>query len=282
MKQAHRKNRPAAIFRTTSVQRSLSNSDIPLADRYQQDPYPLNHVGVKCYKLRWYEELYGWLVSVGLVTLKLMTISTFWTSVAVAIAYWVVYHSPLQPLIATCLTHRYPPTLFPLNLDPAILIFCSAGVGTLWGLTQTSSLELDRRFLVKRLIAGLGYGFAWLSWQWGTPDTLPQAIARLSAVMAVMITVNLGVRSQWVIETAVAMFGTSVMFYTLLTFKLWQPGDFLHLLPSYSPSQDLTFAATVPFFALSSVVLSFWVSINYFVVAPFVIKLGRAVPPRFY
>jgi serine/threonine protein kinase len=215
---------------------------------------------------------------ISLVIARIVLIGSLSGSLAAAIGFWITYWSPLTPHIAAFFAYQLASPHMPLVLLPAVVVFSIAGVGTTWGLTLTQQAELDHQLWKQRFMGGLGYGIAWILWQWATPGIpLEQAIARLTSIAALGVVISLGARHNLLTQAIVVVAGTYATFSNLVSFALWQPSFFLNLFPSaqMSPLNDATFWSAVNFFGLLGLVLSFWLGFSYYIGLPLLDRLGR-------
>jgi serine/threonine protein kinase len=202
------------------------------------------------------------------VILQAMAWSILFASIAAAIGFWLTYWSPLRTLISAFFAYQLASPNISLILQPALIVFGCAGLGTAWGLTQTPNAEFETMFWRQRFLAIVGYMIGWISWQWATPDTLPQAIARLTVFLALGLIFSLGFRSHLWLGAGVTALGSSSTFFLLMQAKLWQPGAFLYLFhSSFTPDQAMLWSVT-GFFGLMAVVFSFWLGVSYYLAEP--------------
>jgi hypothetical protein len=215
---------------------------------------------------------------ISLVIARIMLLGGISGSLAAAIGFWVTYWSPLTQHIAAFFAYQLASPYMPLVLLPALLVFGLAGLGTTWGLTLTQQVELDHQLWKQRFMGGLGYGIAWITWQWATPGIpLDQAIARLASVAALCMVISLGTRHNLLTQAIVVILGTYATFSHLVGSALWKPGFFLNLFPSAQGLilNEATFWSTVNFFGLLGLVLSFWLGFSYYIAVPLLERLGR-------
>jgi hypothetical protein len=222
----------------------------------------------------------GELAKTLLITLRMTAWGTVGGGLAAALGFWLTYWSPLTTYIDAFFAHQLPSPHVPLVLQPAMIVFGLAGLGTVWGLTQTQNAEIEQLFWTKRWQGMLGYTLGWLSWQLITSGiTIPQAIARLTAILSLGLLLSIGYQKNFLIGAGITGLGTPVIFSALIHSHLWQPNLFLNFFRSaaeFIPDEPNLWAA-VTFFALMGGSFGFWLGISYYVVDPVVSWVSRFI-----
>jgi len=189
------------------------------------------------------------------------------TSSGFVLAYW----SPVGAKVGGFVS-QYLPGLVPhsqIALGSEMLVFAAAGLGTALGLTAAGGFGQRRRYLVAALMGLVGYGLGWLVWL-AAPYTGVAGMAGLIAVAVALLTLGLGLPSYYLVHAVVAGAGTTTVFASLVSLKIFSAALF-HLYPQAS---WLELLVCIAFFGFVSVTLSFWLGVSYYLVVPFLRFLG--------
>jgi hypothetical protein len=215
-----------------------------------------------------------WGTNICIALLQVMVLGGIGACIGVSLGFWLVYWSPMAPWIGLCLTQPKFSLLFgaQVNLEPAILLFALAGVGTVLGLSQARTLEQRPGFWTPLGIAGAGYALAWLSWQPYSNQTTSHAMAMLSAIAAFFLILGLGLKEHPLLHAFVAVFVTSIAFASFVGSGWLSLNPFILLLPKASYSMvyfnATLFWASIRFFGLLGIVISLCLGISHHILLP--------------
>ena len=150
-----------------------------------------------------------------------------------------------------------------------VIVFVSAGLGTAWGLTTSGCFGQRRRFLVASLMGMSSYGLSWLAMKLNTTKHSGEGLLAVILVAVFLFTLSISFRSHHIVHAVVAAFGTAIMFAMLIVFGF--PTTVFQL-----AGQPLWSALSLPiaFFSLVSLLMSFWLSVSYYLIVPGLRCLG--------
>lgn len=156
-----------------------------------------------------------------------------------------------------------------IALEPPIILFGLAGVGTAIGLTFAGGFGQRRRFAVAGFISFLGYSLSWLILQ-AAPTSQPLTSLTGSIVVAVtFLTLGLGLPNYHLLHTIVTTSGTATVFMGLVALNLFPRDVLLNLFSVSTPASWSVLALSIAFFMVIGVSAAFWLGVSYYIFAPF-------------
>lgn len=189
-------------------------------------------------------------------------------AVGSAIGFWLAYYSPIAGSIHHLLSHTIPlgPSTL-VTIQPAILVFVLAGYGTVWGLMKNHRLAQLPRPWLPGTIASLGYGLAWLSWQWGSAsETTGHAFGRMGTIAALSLALEMGFGRYLLPRLLAAGIGTFLTLTAVIGSNIWKPATLLLLFPFpgevFRPTSLSPLWEGVIFQILVAAIASFWIQIS--------------------
>lgn len=202
------------------------------------------------------------------------------STITTAIGFWLIFASPLSLSIQQLFSPAVSRSLhLPFVLNPALLLFIFAGFGSIWGILQQADEEQSPHFWRATFLGGAGYALAWISWQWIERESTAQAVARMTAIAALVLAVELCSKRGFWVHTFVTAIGTSFTFATLIQLKLVQVEALYPLLfPTTTlPAQATTttaFACLI-FFGGLGAIACFWATVSQMLLPSFARLFGR-------
>ncbi|AFZ14256.1 serine/threonine protein kinase [Crinalium epipsammum PCC 9333] len=179
--------------------------------------------------------------------------------------------------ISNFLTQTLPANISPtsITVQPQIILFALAGLGTAVGLTVAGGFGQRRRFLEAALVGMIGYALAWSIWQALGVYEIRLSLMALITVAVTFLTLGLGLMSHHFVHALVAASGTATFFYVLVILKK----ELAVLLISWLSVGNIDgkpefFIISIIFFGLLAITVAFWLGISYYVFVPFLRWLG--------
>lgn len=222
--------------------------------------------------------LISWVVRASSDTLLGMVLGGFGGILGAGIGFWLVYGLPIgthfSAFLSQQLTRMIPNAQ--LTVDPVVLLFCLAGLGTAWGLTEAGSFGQLRRFWIAGLMGSWGYVLGWLNFQMLLPTSFvsagqgTQKLVEFAAIAIAFLTLGLGLPRPHLLHTAVTAIGTAALLATLV--YLSPSLFFLNFFPTTGDWPHF-FASTI-FFGLLGSTSAFCLGASYYFLIPFLRFLG--------
>ncbi|HLP90703.1 MAG TPA: serine/threonine-protein kinase [Nostocaceae cyanobacterium] len=206
-----------------------------------------------------------------LTTIWAMIVSAVFAISGTMIGFYLAYKTNLGDRITEWISNQLP-QLLPNNqpyLAPEIIVFAMAGFGTAWGLTLSGCFGQKRRFLIASAVAMLGYSLGWVIWQFITPQTSPDGLIVWMLISIPILTLGLGLRSHYLAYACIAALGSAIIASGLI--RLGLPAPIFHF-----STQPAWFELLLPiaFFGFVGMLISFCLSVSYYVIVPWLRWLG--------
>lgn len=201
--------------------------------------------------------------------------------IMVTIGFWLIFFSPFSLTMQQIFSPAVSQLLrLPFTLNPVVLLFVCAGLGSVWGSRQQADEERSHRFWTASFLGGFGYMLAWVSWQWVARENVAQAFARITAIAALCLAFELCSRRGFLAHAVVTAVGTSVTFASLIQFRLIQVEALYPLLfPTTVQAQAniTTAVACVLFFGALGAIACFWAGVSQAILMPMLARLFKGV-----
>lgn len=210
----------------------------------------------------------NWLLHGCSLLIFTIALASLGGALGAATGFWLAYYSPLSGSIDQLLSHAIlirPNVL--VTIQPAILVFVLAGYGSVWGLMKNPSLANLPRPWLPGTVASLGYGLAWLSWQWGSAtETTVFACSKMATIAALSLALEVGLGRYLLMRLMAAGIGTFFTLTALMSANVWKPATLLLLFPfpgeAFRPVTASPFWESVIFHLLLAAIASFWLQIS--------------------
>ncbi|MBD1937380.1 serine/threonine-protein kinase [Microcoleus sp. FACHB-68] len=164
--------------------------------------------------------LVRWLLRACSDTFLGMVLGGIGGSIGAGIGFWLAYWSPVGDQMAQMLSEQLsrlsPDTQ--LAVEPIILLFAWAGLGTALGLTEAGSFGQLRRFWPAAVMGIFGYLLGW----WGlhtivsTPAKVVDGLMGFSAIAIACVTLGLGLPRHHLLHASFAAMGTAAIIANLI------------------------------------------------------------------
>ncbi len=162
----------------------------------------------------------------------------------------------------------------PVTVEPQIILFALAGLGTAVGLTLAGGFGQRRRLFESALVGMVGYGLGWLIC-WATESSQSgEPLLIFLSVAVTFLTLGLGLMSHHFVHALVATIGTVTFFIFLMDLHHGFANDFLKLFATHNSVSEEPFRTIATFFILLAITVAFWLGISYYVFVPFLRWLG--------
>ncbi|MBD2138050.1 protein kinase [Anabaena sp. FACHB-1237] len=230
--------------------------------------HTLGNVSLSIIKLIWQ------VVFACLATIWTIFITSICTIGGTVIGFFLAYHTHLGDRwleLFSSLSSQLP-TL--LNNKPDYLLlefimYALSGLGTSWGITLSGCFGQKRRFILSALLGCIGYALGWIASLFISPLDAAEAITIWILTSLFILIVGLGLRSH---KIAYAIL--TPLLITNIIALLYKIGLKVSLFHFTSQPHSLEFFQPVAFFTLVSIALSLCLSINYYLIVPFLRWLG--------
>jgi serine/threonine protein kinase len=205
-----------------------------------------------------------------LVTFWVMILTSISTGIATMIGCILAYHSSLGDRWLELLAYQLP-TL--VKNQPYIaaetIVYAFAGLGTAWGLSLSGCFGQKRRFLVSALMGFVGYSLGWIACQFIPTQSHSENLVIWILISLPILTLGLGIRNHKIVYTVIAGLVSAylISFFTNL-------GLGLHLFHFSREPQGFDIFSPLGFFSLVSILISFCLSISYYLISPCLRWLG--------
>lgn len=205
-----------------------------------------------------------------LVTFWVMILTSISTGIATVIGCILAYHSSLGDRWLELLAYQLP-TL--VKNQPYIaaetIVYAFAGLGTAWGLSLSGCFGQKRRFLVSALMGFVGYSLGWIACQFIPTQSHSENLVIWILISLPILTLGLGIRTHKIVYTVIAGLVSAylISFFTNL-------GLGLHLFHFSREPQGFDIFSPLGFFSLVSILISFCLSISYYLISPCLRWLG--------
>ncbi|HEY9812477.1 MAG TPA: serine/threonine-protein kinase [Candidatus Sericytochromatia bacterium] len=179
--------------------------------------------------------------------------------------------------ISNFITQTLPPDISqnPITVQPQIILFALAGLGTAIGLTFAGGFGQRRRFFEAALVGLIGYALAWLIWQALGVYELGLSLIALIAVAVTFLTLGLGLMRHHFVHALVSASGTATFFYVLVILNKELALPLISWLSIGNiGNKPEFFIISIIFFGLLAITVAFWLGISYYVFVPFLRWLG--------
>jgi hypothetical protein len=178
--------------------------------------------------------------------------------------------------ISNFITQTLPPDVSqtPVTVEPQIVLFALAGLGTAVGLTLAGGFGQRRRLFEAALVGMVGYGLAWLICRAADPSQLRESSIVFISIAVTFLTLGLGLMSHHLAHALVATIGTAISFIFLLDLPNGFADNLINLFASYNDLSGEQFYPIAIFFILLAIIVAFWLGISYYVFLPFLRWLG--------
>jgi hypothetical protein len=189
-----------------------------------------------------------------------------------ALAYWSPMGTEAIARLSQLLTQWFGP--MPLTLDPVLILFSMAGLGTALGLTEAGSFGQRRRFVTAGLMGTVGYGCGWLLLH-AALEAQPLAAPDLvgfSAIAIASIALGVGLPKPHLFHASISAIGSAFLVARLL--YTVSPPALLHLLSDATDVGWLEFWESIAFFSALGIVGSFFLGVSYYLLVPVLKFLG--------
>ncbi|QJB44874.1 serine/threonine-protein kinase [Dolichospermum flos-aquae] len=215
------------------------------------------------------EGIYKFLLAC-LATIWVMILTSICAGIGTIIGFVLAYHTSLGDRWLELLTYPLP-TL--VQKQPYIaaetIVYGFAGLGTGWGLTLSGCFGQKRRFLITALMGLIGYSLGWIACQFITTPNPAESLVTWILISLPLLTLGLGLRSHQIAYAVIAGLGSANLIAIFVRLGLR-----LHLFHFSSQPQGLDVFSPIGFFSLVSILISFSLSISYYLVVPCLRWLG--------
>ncbi len=178
--------------------------------------------------------------------------------------------------ISNFITQKLPSDIpqSPITVEPQIILFALAGLGTAVGLTLAGGFGQRRRFFEAALVGMVGYGLAWLICRATVSSQLGEYLLIFISVAVTFLTMGLGLMSHHLVHALVATIGTVTFFKLLVDLPNRFADNLVNLFASYNGLSAEQFDTIAIFFISLAIIVAFWLGISYYVFVPFLRWLG--------
>ncbi|MDB9439052.1 serine/threonine protein kinase [Dolichospermum lemmermannii CS-548] len=215
------------------------------------------------------EGIYKFLLAC-LATIWVMILTSICAGIGTIIGFVLAYHTSLGDRWLELLTYPLP-TL--VQKQPYIaaesIVYGFAGLGTGWGLTLSGCFGQKRRFLITALMGLIGYSLGWIACQFITTPNPAESLVTWILISLPLLTLGLGLRSHQIAYAVIAGLGSANLIAIFVGLGLG-----LHLFHFSSQPQGFDVFSPIGFFSLVSILISFSLSISYYLVVPCLRWLG--------
>jgi serine/threonine protein kinase len=215
------------------------------------------------------EGIYKFLLAC-LATIWVMILTSICAGIGTIIGFVLAYHTSLGDRWLELLAYPLP-TL--VEKQPYIaaetIVYGFAGLGTGWGLTLSGCFGQKRRFLITALMGLIGYSLGWIACQFITTPNPAESLVTWILISLPLLTLGLGLRTHQIAYAVIAGLGSANLIAIFVRLGLR-----LHLFHFSSQPQGLDVFSPIVFFSLVSILISFSLSISYYIVVPGLRWLG--------
>ncbi len=219
-----------------------------------------------------------WLWKACSDTLLGMLLGGFGGSLGAGVGFWLAYQLPVGDRISDLLSEQLS-QLMPNThwvIEPVVLLFGLAGLGTAWGLTEAGSFGQIRRFWPAALMGILGYVLGWSVYGAiaPTPAIVDQGLLGFSAIAISSLTLGLGLPRPHLLHAAVTGMGTATLLAGIV-YKSSSPVVFDFFSAAIAKSAGWSALwESIAFFGLLGVTGGFCLGFSYYFLVPFLRLLG--------
>lgn len=156
-----------------------------------------------------------------------------------------------------------------IAVEPSLLLFAIAGIGTGLGLASAGSYEQKHHPIWVGIVGCLSYTLGGLLWQELASHNIDLRLFSMLGVIVFWLILGLGFASSVRLHLITSLCGTGLIFYSLL---LW--GD----IPAYCVKDILTFDnlnLTLGFFAILAMSIGLSLGFSYYILRPITNWLGK-------
>ncbi|MTJ53176.1 serine/threonine protein kinase [Anabaena sp. UHCC 0253] len=203
-------------------------------------------------------------------TIWVMILSSICGGIGTIVGVTLAYYTNLGDRWLELLSYQLP-TL--VKNQPYIasetIVYAFAGLGTAWGLTLSGCFGQKRRFLMSASMGFLGYALGWLVCQFITSSSNAENLVTWILVSFPLLTLGLGLRTHQLAYAVIAGLGSANILAVLIRFQVSL--SLFHF--SNIPTGFDIFPA-IGFFSLVSILISFCLSLSYYLIIPCLRWLG--------
>jgi len=205
-----------------------------------------------------------------LATIWVMILTSICAGIGTMIGFVLAYHTSLGDRWLELLAYPLP-TL--VEKQPYIaletIVYGFAGLGTGWGLTLSGCFGQKRRFLITAMLGFLGYALGWIACQFITTQNPVESMGIWILISFPLLTLGLGLRTHHIAYAVIAGLGSANLIAIFVRLGLG-----LHLFHFSSQPNGFDVFSPIGFFSLVSILISFCLSISYYLIVPCLRWLG--------
>ncbi len=205
-----------------------------------------------------------------LATIWVMILTSICAGIGTMIGFFLAYHTSLGDRWLELLAYQLP-TLVEKQPDMAAetIVYGFAGSGTAWGLTLSGCFGQKRRFLMAAFLGFLGYALGWIACQFITTQNPAESLGIWILISLPLLSLGLGLRTHQIAYAVIAGLGSANLIAIFVRLGLE-----LHLFHFSSQPNALNIFSPIGFFSLVSILISFCLSISYYLIVPCLRWLG--------
>jgi serine/threonine protein kinase len=205
-----------------------------------------------------------------LVTTWVMILTSISTGIATIIGFILADHTSLGDRWLELLTYQLP-TLVKNQPYIAVetIVYAFAGLGTAWGLTLSGCFGQKRQFLVSALMGFVAYSLGWIACQFIPTQNPSENLVIWILISLPILTLGLGIRNHKIAYTVIAGLVSANLISVFTNLGLG-----LHLFHFSREPQGFDIFSPLGFFSLVSILISFCLSISYYLISPCLRWLG--------
>jgi hypothetical protein len=205
-----------------------------------------------------------------LVTIWVMILTNICMGIATIIGFILADYTSLGDRWLELLSYLLP-TL--VKNQPYIaaetIVYAFAGLGTGWGLTLSGCFGQKRQFLVSAFMGFIGYSLGWIACQFIPTQNHSENFVIWILISLPILTLGLGIRTHKIAYAVIAGLGSANLIGVFTNLRLG-----LHLFHFSREPQGFDMFLHLGFFSLVSILISFSLSISYYLISPCLRWLG--------